>query len=472
MAGIPLPALDIKQQQSDPLESYGRLVQLQSLLQQQKYNQQAQPLKIQEAQQQLQSGELENQQKAMQLKDQQTVMQVLSQNQGDLDRSLPQLAGKVSPQTFMGLAKAHLDMRKSVAELNEKELANQKQSNDSLLGLIEQAKQLPPDQYAQQWPNIAQQALQINPKLQGHIDPAQPVPQEALGQYEIGLQTQSVAQAQELKKREVTAQEKTADAHMISAQRLPVDQQELTDFLRKHPGKGPADYAKWKASLSPQAQINVQGGAPNNDLAQAVAEGRMKIGDVLTYRTPLPIRKQFLNSVMAINPSYRSYDYDVEKGVEKAFTSGTEGRNLTAFNTAIEHAKQLDSATNDLKNFDVRAMNKLANAYGVETGKDQVTNFNVIKNALVGEISKVFKGGQATDAEINHITGPFDAANSPAQLKGAIKQAIALMNSKRNALKQQYDMGKQGRPNFGEGEQAQPQAAAAATSFLSMAVRS
>jgi hypothetical protein len=219
MAGIPLPALDIKQQQSDPLESYGRLVQLQSLLQQQKYNQQAQPLKIQEAQQQLQSGELENQQKAMQLKDQQTVMQVLSQNQGDLDRSLPQLAGKVSPQTFMGLAKAHLDMRKSVAELNEKELANQKQSNDSLLGLIEQAKQLPPDQYAQQWPNIAQQALQINPKLQGHIDPAQPVPQEALGQYEIGLQTQSVAQAQELKKREVAAQETTAQAHATQAAR-------------------------------------------------------------------------------------------------------------------------------------------------------------------------------------------------------------------------------------------------------------
>src|SRR3954467_4209643 len=114
MAGIPLPALDIKQQQSDPLESYGRLVQLQSLLQNQKFQQQIQPLQQQQEQQKVQSGEMENQQKAMQLKDQQTVMQVLSQNQGDLDRSLPQLAGKVSPQTFMGLAKAHLDMRKSV----------------------------------------------------------------------------------------------------------------------------------------------------------------------------------------------------------------------------------------------------------------------------------------------------------------------------------------------------------------------
>ncbi len=70
-------------------------------------------------------------------------------------------------------------------------------------------------------------------------------------------------------------------------------------------------------------------------------------------------------------------------------------------------------------------------------------------------MSKVFKGGQATDAEIREVQQPFDSANSPAQLKGAIQNAIRLMNSKRDALKQQYEAGRQGQPNFGGSQPSQ-----------------
>ena len=112
-------------------------------------------------------------------------------------------------------------------------------------------------------------------------------------------------------------------------------------------------------------------------------------------------------------------------------------------------------AADALDNGDVRGLNAIGNQLGYQFGSDKTTNFNVIKNALSGEISKVFKGGQATDAEIKQVEQPFSSANSPAQLKGAIDNAVALMNSKRNALQQQYQAGVQAKPNFGGGQAAQ-----------------
>jgi len=186
------------------------------------------------------------------------------------------------------------------------------------------------------------------------------------------------------------------------------------------------------------------------NLAQQVAAGKMKIGDVLTMRTPLTQRKSFLIQVLAINPNFNSSDYDIEKGVQKEFTVGSSAKSLTAFNTAIDHAKQLDSAIAALDNGNNVPLNKLGNNLGLMMGKNSVTNFNVIKNALSAEISKVFKGGGATDAEISSVQAPFDSANSPDQLRGAVKQARALMESKREALQAQYSAGKKAQPNFGD----------------------
>jgi hypothetical protein len=136
------------------------------------------------------------------------------------------------------------------------------------------------------------------------------------------------------------------------------------------------------------------------------------------------------------------------KATLKSATSGDIGKNVTNYTTAIAHAQQLQAAADHLDNGDLVQANKIGNALGYQFGSDKATNYNVIKNALAGEVSKVFKGGQATDAEIRAVEEPFNSANSPAQIRGAIKNAVALMNSKRDALKQQVDQGMKGKPNF------------------------
>jgi len=130
------------------------------------------------------------------------------------------------------------------------------------------------------------------------------------------------------------------------------------------------------------------------------------------------------------------------------FTSGPDARTLTNFNTAQEHLKQLDSAATALGNGDTQLFNRIGNDFATATGSPAPTNFDAVKNAVAGEVSKTFKGSGATDAEISQIENTINRAQSPAQLRGAIKTYSDLMQSKKDALRQQYEQGREGHPNF------------------------
>lgn len=145
-----------------------------------------------------------------------------------------------------------------------------------------------------------------------------------------------------------------------------------------------------------------------------------------------------------------SADVQAAKKTEISATSGEIGKNLNAFNTASAHLDTLSKAADALNNGDVNALNTIGNAFQKQTGNPAPTNFQAVKSAVAGEVSKTFKGGQATDAEIKEFNDAVSSANSPAQLKGVIATYQGLMNSKREALQQQVQMGMQGKANFGQ----------------------
>ncbi len=239
---------------------------------------------------------------------------------------------------------------------------------------------------------------------------------------------------------------------------VPAENVSAADWLAKNPGKTFSDYTIAMKKIVPAYNFNLQNSLPSgpngqpSQLAQDLANGTKKWSEVVSVRTPLAVKNQLAEQVHALNPDFDTKTYNIAQKVGESATSGQIGQNLTAFNTAIDHAKQLSAATDALGNGDVRALNQIGNTLGYQFGSDKTTNFNVIKNALSGEISKVFKGGGATDAEIEAVQAPFSTANSPEQLKGAINAAVSLMNSKRSALQQQVEQGMKGKPNFG-GEQ-------------------
>ncbi len=207
-------------------------------------------------------------------------------------------------------------------------------------------------------------------------------------------------------------------------------------------------------TLVPTATVNLQAGLLSGQAKDMAASYFEQTGQLPGGMRSPAMSAQILNQAASgpggvPNVAQNKLQYGAATALQKSAVAGEIGKNITAYNTAITHANQLSEAAAALDNTDPRILNAIGNKIGYEFGSDKTTNFNVIKNALSGEISKVFKGGEATDAEIKAVQEPFSASNSPAQLKGAISNAIHLMNSKRDALQQQYEQGMQGKPNFG-----------------------
>jgi hypothetical protein len=455
MPQYPLPALDVRTQQSDPLEQVGKVLSLQNMMRQAQFQPQLQAEQLRGTQLENTGREQENTVRARQMQDQQAAMAILGKNKGDLDASLPELSQSVSPQTFLGLRKMGLEINKTIAETEKDKLPVIEDQNNRLQGLLQQVQALPPDQYAQQWPQIAAAAKAIKPDLK--VDLSQPIPQENLGL--LGLQFMTLSAAIEKKK--------AADEAAAAAAKLPGEIANSQKAVKVNAGTSPSGMTAAEQATASLGQSRFGEEVRHNkategvvdvnnpqtqQLAAAVANGSMKIQDVLTYRTPLPQRQAFLSLVQSINPQFSSADYDIQKGVSKAFTTGKPAEELVAFNTAIAHADLLKKAADQLQNGEWRSKNSVFNKFKTEFGFAGPPNYQTIANAYTREVTKALSAGHLTDAEISSQGATIPANASPEQINGVIDAYKQLMASKVQQRKAQYDAGRKAQPNFGSSQ--------------------
>jgi len=149
-------------------------------------------------------------------------------------------------------------------------------------------------------------------------------------------------------------------------------------------------------------------------------------------------RERIINLASQADPSYDSSQFPVKQKLRQDYTSGTTGKNIQAFNTAIQHLYLLNQVSRNLGNTSFTPYNAFKNNISQMTGNPQVTNFNQVANAVSGEIAKIFKSNGATDAEIENIQKGLSSDMSPAQLQGNVAYLIQLMGGKLDALNSQY----------------------------------
>jgi hypothetical protein len=145
-----------------------------------------------------------------------------------------------------------------------------------------------------------------------------------------------------------------------------------------------------------------------------------------------------MNQVQAINPEFDATQFPNRNKTRQAFTTGTQGQQINAMNTALGHLDQLGSAIKGLDNGNVQVVNSATNFLRTQLGGADVTNFDTLKVALSGELASVLKRSGATDAEIRDVQSTISAKNSPAQLAGYVQTQIPILGSKLNALNYQY----------------------------------
>jgi hypothetical protein len=171
---------------------------------------------------------------------------------------------------------------------------------------------------------------------------------------------------------------------------------------------------------------------------KAVAEGRL----------PMPPTNARNSNSQRLIQAVSQYDpegvNDIQTGSRRklftSFTAGQDADQIKSLNTVLGHLGKLQDTAVSLNNSNYPMLNSFLNSVSLNTGQDAVSNFNVAKKAVADELSTVLKG-RATEGEVRRWNEAINAAQSPAQLQGAISTATDLIEGRMQALGNKYEAG-------------------------------
>ena len=175
---------------------------------------------------------------------------------------------------------------------------------------------------------------------------------------------------------------------------------------------------------------------------KALAEGRQPFPTGFALRSPY--WQRMLQAVANYDPSFDAVNYNARYRTRADFTSGATSKNITAINTAIGHLGTLLGSSEDLGNYNVHFVNTVRNWVNEAKGGEsaaKINNFNTARTAVANELTRVFRGTGGAEADIKEWEERIHAAQSPAELQGAVGQAVHLLASRLDALQNTYQRG-------------------------------
>lgn len=163
-------------------------------------------------------------------------------------------------------------------------------------------------------------------------------------------------------------------------------------------------------------------------------------------RLPPAQKLRILGRVSQYDPTFSATEYPARQMLKTSVKAGPISENIKSANTAVAHLNTLLQSANQLNNGNFPLLNKAGNFMASQAGSSAPSNFDTARNAVVAELSKVFKGAGAVPvSEINHWRDVMNSSQSPEQIKGGVKMALDLMGGRFGAIQDQYERG-MGRP--------------------------
>jgi hypothetical protein len=164
----------------------------------------------------------------------------------------------------------------------------------------------------------------------------------------------------------------------------------------------------------------------------AIVEGRMKMPTGLVLKTPWG--KAVVEDVNNVDPNWS----EQRAQVRRDFTTGPDGRNRAALNTASVHLDAYMQAMEGLRNGTLQPGNALYNKLATVLGQAPPTTAEAIRNAVAGEQASALKGN-ATDKEIEHVLTAMKDSASPEQFNSAGRAALGVMRQKLNTYQERFN---------------------------------
>jgi hypothetical protein len=365
-----LPALDLKTpQQPNLLEQYSQLQQLKGSQQLQQIRAQQAPLQQQQLEQGVQTGKIDLQQAQQGQQDQQA-FRAATQDPSMQGKTIGQIAqalaakGQISPQGYATAQKADLDHQETLQKLDTGALANAAAAHKQTQALYDNIMNMPDDQLAAQWPQIAQQVNAIPGNKQTQLNPQQPMTKQQLSQFGPMISMGNSYLDQELARRK-------AQADLAETLSKPGNQQQERDQAAANAKQTQLNEDRAAAqrqqginiegarlNFERQKEANVNGTSPEGmQLVDEIGTGKMAV-DRLAY---LLARNPALMSAVAQKyPDFDSSKVGAYIQATKDFTSSkpnTAGGSLLAGSVAFKHLQELKDMNT------LESMNPLTAAY-------------------------------------------------------------------------------------------------------------
>lgn len=202
------------------------------------------------------------------------------------------------------------------------------------------------------------------------------------------------------------------------------------------------------------ARMRMNNGSDPN-VVKGLIEGRIAPPNGMAASKPY--WQAHLQTAAQIDPNFDMINYQARAKARADFTSGKSAQNITALNTVIGHLDGLDKAIDGLGNYRgdepgpilglplgplAHANNALAHTIAAASGTDdRIKTFETSKIAVANELTRVFRGTGGAEADIQAWQKQLDAASSPKALRTVVQQMAHLINSRVEAIGEQYKQG-------------------------------
>jgi len=179
------------------------------------------------------------------------------------------------------------------------------------------------------------------------------------------------------------------------------------------------------------------------NMVRSLTEGKQPFPSAIAMKTPF--WQGIVQLMTQFDPSFDTAQAsnNARQKVRNDFTSGKSASSINAINTVIGHLGQLSDAAKGINNGSYDFMNKIGNALtpgGSPTGV-ALNDFNTIKNGVTSELTRVWRGVGGSEQDIKDWASTIGDTKSPQELQGAMTQIGGMLQSKLDALNDQYRQG-------------------------------
>lgn len=191
--------------------------------------------------------------------------------------------------------------------------------------------------------------------------------------------------------------------------------------------------------LTGDAYLQTLPGA-DQSVVKAMVEGRQP--PPTSFAMSKPYWQQRIQEANTYDPSFDQTTWPGRVKTRTSFAGGPDAANVTAIDTALQHAGVVSQALGALNNTSVPMYNTAKNWLAQEFGSQAPTNARESVDALSSEARKVFQatgGGNLT--ELENWQKNFPINGSPEQQKGSLSQFVSLLDSRLDALSDKYSRG-------------------------------